>query len=255
MTVDTTIIQILEDFFLRFGIKYNNHDKVTLWLIRYFNFRLKYIVLNQREVKVSKGLTEKISTHPNCNVLSDIFNKAAQGDDLNPYQSKASFNADYPDLLFNDWGIHHLHLRSDKENPSDYFNGRTGLLLFVKFTIDTAYFLDIKSHDDWSNTDFIRIIQRNWPEIIADREIPNTQWSPNFNDEKIGILRKKGYLFGINVDEKAYLILGHGRTSSGDNAMAIRLANEVWRWVGENKHLFDTNLDTFKLGLNEQLHI
>ncbi len=159
------------------------------------------------------------------------------------------------DLLFNDWGIHHLHLRSDKENPSDYFNGRTGLLLFVKFTIDTAYFLDIKSHDDWSNTDFIRIIQRNWPEIIADREIPNTQWSPNFNDEKIGILRKKGYLFGINVDEKAYLILGHGRTSSGDNAMAIRLANEVWRWVGENKHLFDTNLDTFKLGLNEQLHI
>lgn len=130
--------------------------------------------------------------------------------------------------------------------------------MFVRFTNDIAYFLDIKSHKDKnlrSDTDLIRIIQKNWPDTISDKEVPNIKWNPNLNDEEIGTIRKKGYLFGINVDDKAYLLLGHGQATSGDNMMASRMADEVWRWVGQNKHLIETDIESFKTGLLDQLHI
>ncbi len=258
MTHQTILIEILESFFKQFEIKYKKHDKEHLMLTRYYNFRLKYIDLGQRQIRVSKELSEKISAHPNKNAIFDIFTLTIKGLDINPYQSKESFNADYHDLLFNDWGIHHLHLSNEKKKPTDYFHTRTGDLLFVRFTNEVAYFLDIKSHKDknvWSDTDLIRIIQKNWADTIADKEVPNVKWTPDLNDEEIGILRKKGYLFGVNVDDKAYLLLGHGQASSGDNMMAGRMADETWRWVGDNKHLLGTDLALFKSRLREQLSI
>ena len=258
MATDSIIIQLLEKFFLKFGITYSRHDNTHLWLARYFNFRLKYIVQGRRQIRVSKELAVKIQTHPNREGLFDVFDLAIKGGDLNQYQSKQSFNTDFHDLLYNDWGLHHLHLNSTKKKSTDYFNARTEALLFVRFTNHFAYFLDIKSHRDknvWSDTDLIRIIQRNWPDSIADKEVPNIKFSPNFDDEEIGVLRKKGYLFGINVDGKAYLMLGHGQSSSGDNMMATKMADEVWRWVAQNEHLIKTDLESFKEGLLYQLHM
>lgn len=258
MTPQIVLREILERFFSQFGIKYEKHGPENLLLTRYYNFRLKYIIIGQRQIRVSKELSKKITEHPKQDAIFDIFSRTLKGLDINPYQSKESFNADYHDLLFNDWGIHHLHLCREKKKQTDYFHIRTGDLLFVKFTEEIAYFLDIKSHNDknvWSNTDFIRIIQRNWPETIADKEISNVKWYPNLNDEEIGILRRKGYLFGVNVDDKAYLLLGHGQASSGDNMIAGRMADEIFRWIGKNKHLFDTNLPDFKERLMNQLSI
>lgn len=256
MTYQTILTEILEDFFNQFGIKYKKHDNENLILTRYYNFRLKYIVLGKRQIRVSKELSKKISTHSNQNAIFDIFTRTIKGINLNPYQSKESFNIDFHDLLFNDWGIHHLHLSNEKKKQTDYFHTRTGDLLFIRFTNETAYFLDIKSHKDknvWSDTGLIRIIQKNWPDTIADKEVPNVTWTPDLNDEEIGILRKKGYLFGVNVGDKAYLLLGHGQASSGDNIMAGRMANETWRWIGKNKHLLETDLVQFRSGLMEQL--
>lgn len=258
MTPQTILKEILEDFFNQFGIKYKKHDRESLLLTRYYNFRLKYIVLGQRQIRVSKELSQKISTHPKQNAIFDIFDRTIKGLDINPYQSKEAFNADFHDMLFNDWGIHHLHLSNEKKNPTDYFHTRTGDLLFIRFTDEIAYFLDIKSHKDknvWSDTDLIRIIQKNWEDTIKDKEVPNVKWNPDLNDEQIGILRNKGYLFGINVDDKAYLMLGHGQASSGDNMMAGRMADEVWRWIGKNKHLLDIDTTQFKIQLKERLSI
>lgn len=258
MTHHTILTEILEDFFYQFGIKYKKHDREDLMLTRYYNFRLKYIILGKRQIRVSNELSKKISIYPNKDVIFDIFTRTIKGFDINPYQSKEAFNADYHDRLFNDWGIHHLHLSNEKKKPTDYFHTRTGDLIFIRFTDDIAYCLDIKSHNDknvWSDTDLIRIIQKNWAETIADREVPNVKWSPELNDEEIGILRRKGYLFGVNINNKAYLMLGHGQASSGDNLMAGRMADEVWRWIGKNKHILDIDPIQFKTELKERLSI
>jgi hypothetical protein len=258
MTPQSILTEILEVFFRQFGIKYKRHDRESLLLTRYYNFRLKYIVCKPRQIRVSSELSNKLSKHKNKDSIFDIFNHTIKGQDINPFQSKDSFNADFHDLLFNDWGIHHLHLCSEKEKTTDYFNRRTGDLLFVRFTDEIAYFLDIKSHKDknvWSDTDLIRIIQRNWNESIEDKEVKDVTWHPHLNDEEIGKLRKAGLLFGINVDGKSYLLLGHGQATSGDNMMASRLANEISRWIGHNKHLVETDIERFKIELKERLSI
>lgn len=250
------LIELIEDFLKQFGITYKKHERPSLLLQRYFNFRLKYIVVGQRQIRLSSELQAKITAHPAKDAVFDLIYKTGKGLNLNPYQSKGAFNADVHDDLFNDWGIHHLHLSTRKKKPGDFFVERSDYLLFVRFTETIAYFLDMQLHkekDVWSKKEFIRIIQRNWPESIADREMPGMVFDPNLNDNEIGILRKKGYLFGVNVDDKAYLFLGHGQASSGDNLMAGRMCNEVLRWMWANEDTYASDRRQFVLNLKEKL--
>lgn len=183
--------------------------------------------------------------------------RAAVGDDLNPFQSKESFNSDYHDLLFNDWGIHHLHLSKDKKNSRDFFNSRTGSLLFVRFTDSIAYFIDVKHHKDpnvWSDRDILRIIQRNWESSIADRQSGSAVGlSEELSDEDLGALRKMGYMTGAEVNGKFYVHLGHGQASTGDNIMAGRMADRIIRWIGENENLFRLDHQKFVTCLMNRL--
>ncbi|SHE95394.1 hypothetical protein [Chryseobacterium sp. OV279] len=257
--VENLINEILSDFYLNTNVKYKIHNSVNLSLVRYFNFRLKYIAVVPRKIMISKELLKSIENNKSLNILFliQIFNKASKGLDLNPFQSKQSFNSNVHDSLFNDWGIHHLHISHEKATDQDFFNRRTGPLLFVRFTDDTAYFIDVKPHNNknvWSNRDFIRILKNNWPESI-ERFEAGFRIYPDLDDSDIGILRNKGYLFGINVDDKSYLLLGHGQATSGDNMMASRLANNVWRWVGEHIELIQNNKSLFKKKLIEQLYM
>jgi hypothetical protein len=256
--LDKSVSEILEEFFIGLGIKYTKGVDAHFLMARYFNFRIKYIENHAREIRISKELERKIPNHINREALYDIFLKIVQGNDINPYQSKASFDSDFNDGLFNDWGIHHLHLNSFKKNQTDYFNIRTELLVFVRFKENTAYFLDIKSHKDnnvWSDKDLIRIIQQNWSETIAENEVHDVEFLDELNNEEIGLLRKSGCTSGLNVDGKSYLLLGYGQATSGINIMAMMTANNVWRWIGENKLLFMNDIQEFKAKLKEQLGI
>ncbi|SMO54078.1 hypothetical protein SAMN06265171_102422 [Chryseobacterium rhizoplanae] len=255
--VEKVINEILSDFYLKMDVKYTTHSSINLSLVRYFNFRLKYIDQVPRKIMISKELLESLENNKNLNILSllHIFNRTERGLDLNPFQSKQSFNSNVHDRLFNDWGIHHLHISHKKNLENEFFNKRTGPLLFVRFTDDTAYFIDVKSHHDkdvWSTKDFIRILKNNWPQSI-ERFEAGFRIYPDLDDSDIGTLRKNGYLFGINVDEKSYILLGHGQATSGDNLMATRLAGNIWRWVGQNISLVQNNKTLFKFELLKQL--
>ncbi|WP_439584119.1 hypothetical protein [Dyadobacter bucti] len=213
--------------------------------------------MKRRQVLVSKELAPKIRSSPHSEGTIAILYRAAAGYDLNPFQSKESFNSDYHDLLFNDWGIHHLHLSKDKKNPNDFFNSRTGSLLFVKFTDSIAYFIDVKHHKDpnvWSDRDMLRIIQRNWECSIADRQSRSAVgWSEEISDKELGELRKRGYTTGVEVDGKFYMLLGHGQASTNDNIMAGRMADQVIRWIGLNEDLFRQNRQQFVKDLMDRL--
>ncbi|MCF2497938.1 hypothetical protein [Dyadobacter chenhuakuii] len=257
MFAEKTINELLDQYFIHFGIKNQKQDRISLRLTRYFNFRLKYIVVKTRQVLVSKELAPKITSSPHSEGIIEILYRAAVGYDLNPFQSKESFNSDYHDLLFNDWGIHHLHLSKDKKNPKDFFNSRTGSLLFVRFTDSIAYFIDIKHHKDpnvWSDRDMLRIIQRNWESSIADKQSRSAVgWSEEISDNELGELRKMGYTTGVEVDGKFYMLLGHGQASTNDNIMAGRMADQVIHWIRLNEDLFRHDRQQFVTELMDRL--
>ncbi|TDX83094.1 hypothetical protein [Epilithonimonas xixisoli] len=252
------IDEILEQFYNGIGIKYKHQKDESISLSRYFNFRLKLIAVRPRNVYVSKESLPNIYFSENRESIFLLLEKLRNGIDVNPFQSKQFFNSDYHDMMFNDWAIHHLHLNHTKKNSTDYFNIRTGELLFVKISEDTAYVLDLKKHNDknvWSNKDIIRIIRNNWNYLIEPYEVGGGQWYPNLNDEEIGIMRNKGFSFSINVDDKTYLMIGHGYSVSGDNGTAVELANEIYRWIGKNIDLFDSDIKKFKILLKKQMQL
>lgn len=258
MKPQDVINEILIEFYNKFNIRYKSSNNSSTSLSRYYNFRLKFIEVKPRRVLISKESVPNIFLSAHKNDIFILLEKIKKGFDINPYQSKQSFNTDYHDMMFNDWGIHHLHLSHSKQKPNDYFNARTGQLLYVKFDKDCAYVLNVQHHKDknpWSNTDIVRIIRNNWNHLLIQSEVGSGDWSPNLTDEEIGVLRNKGYTFSINVDDKSYLMLGHGYAVSGDNMAATHLANEVYRWIGKNLDLFDRDQKGFKAELKKKMHL
>lgn len=55
MEPEDKIIELIENFFKKFGIRYSQHDNYSSWLLHYFNFRLKYIGVCKREVSFPKN--------------------------------------------------------------------------------------------------------------------------------------------------------------------------------------------------------
>lgn len=258
MRPEDLINEILIDFYKKFKIKHKTSNDGVRSLAKYYNFRLKFIEVKPRNVQISKESIPGIFLSDHKDDIFTLLNKIREGADLNPYQSKQSFNADYHDMMFNDWGIRHLHLNHNKQKPGDYFNIRTGNLLFLKLDENNAYVLNVRHHNDknvWSNIDIIRIIKNNWNHLLAPCEVGVGNWAPKLNDEEIGVLRNKGYTFSINVDNKSYLMLGDGYVSSGDNMAATALTNEVYRWIGRNLELFKLDVAKFKILLMEKMHL
>lgn len=250
------IDEILNEFYEEIGINYKIEKGQSINLTRYFNFRLKLIESRPRNVYISKESVPNIFLSKNKNNILKLLEKLKKGIDINPHQSRQFLNPDYHDMLFNDWAIHHLHLCHTKKKKNDYFYERTGELLFLKIYENNAYVLDIKHHKDknvWSNTDIIRLIRNNWDYLLQPFEVGSGNWYPNLNDEEIGIMRSKGLTFSINVDDKTYLMLGHGYSVSGDNGTANRMANEVIRWIGRNLEIYNSDAATFKKLLKKQM--
>ena len=46
---EKTMNELLDQYYIHFGIKNQKQDRVSLRLTRYFNFRLKYIVVRRRQ--------------------------------------------------------------------------------------------------------------------------------------------------------------------------------------------------------------
>lgn len=250
------IDDILSEFYKEIGINYTIEKGKSTNLTRYFNLRLKLIETRPRKVYISKESVPNIFLSKNRSNILKLLENIRNGIDVNPHQSRQFLNPDYHDMMYNDWAIHHLHLSHIKKRENDYFNERTGELLFLKVFENNAYILDVKHHKDknvWSNTDIIRLIRNNWNYLLEPFEVGKGNWSPNFNDEEIGIMRNKGYTFSINVDNKTYLMLGHGYSTSGDNSTAISLANEVIRWIGKNLELYNVDKIVFKKLLKKQM--
>jgi hypothetical protein len=246
------IIESIVKFYTYYGIKFKVKESYDGYLINYFNFRLKYLPWFPREIFISTELQAKMQSHPNKPCIDNIITKLRNGNDINQHQSTTLSNSEYDDDLFNDWGLHHLHL-SEKFHPNhSYFYERTEDLLFIKFINDNAYLIDILPHKNFSKKSLIGIIQNNWDQILI--ESAHT-YTPDFSEAEITILRKKGIMAGINVNGRGYMMLGHGYSTSGDNSMAADLTVDLIRWIGQNIHLQQNDNSLFKQSLLERLRI
>lgn len=98
---------------------------------------------------------------------------------------------------------------------SDGFVQRTGPVLFARFTNDTAYFLAVLPHNNWTRQELVRIIHQNWPDAISRyrRSGVDLEWIPT--DDEVRKLRKHGILSIVQVEPGViYMPIGGGYATS-----------------------------------------
>jgi hypothetical protein len=117
------------------------------------------------------------------------------------------------DLLWADWGIHHLHVAEKQEGGQAYFSCRGDFLLFAMFGQDFALFVDVQPHSTdpehgdpsrFAREDLIRVVARNWPPIVEPFQLRGVLVSERqISDVDRKLLRKSGIDAPLVIDGTA----------------------------------------------------
>ncbi|MGH1378709.1 MAG: hypothetical protein ACRBB3_07790 [Alphaproteobacteria bacterium] len=181
--------------------------------LRYINWTDRLISLKSKSVLMSKELQESPEFLKFSDAIWEIYRKFTIGENLKAYLSRrivqkaislnnTSQSAD-KDGMLNEWGFHHLHLGTQLEN--DGFIQRTNELLFTRVFEDCVCFINIFTHDDFSNSEAIKILHRNWPETIRPFKMNDIKAPPTERtDQDRSELRKAGMTNFITIDGNVY---------------------------------------------------
>ena len=171
-------------------------------------------------------------------VLAEIERRIRRGENINPYLSRKLPDLRVNDDLLNDWGIQHLHLGKSVITTEGKNEGRiqgTRDLLYVYFTEQSAYFIVIGDHHTFAKQELLRILHDNWPELLKQYEEPSIKSviPDDLTSEHRRALRKAGYNMAVDImpDGTAYMMIGGGRTWSGDNSIDVRQTNHLHNWA------------------------
>lgn len=207
------------------GLRFKKSLPKDSLIIKYFTFCRKRGL--QTPYKILK------SNEFNCppeyqKGLSNLEEVLKNGGDISPYLSK-DVEKLKNDLMFNDWGVLHLHLGEELESNNKYIK-RTGPLLFLYFKGENVYFINIFQHQDWTKKEVLQIMYSNWPVLIQPyiMKIDGFQGlHPEYTEDQHLELRKAGVtvmleLIDENGEKFPIILTGMGITTSGDSMNDVR---------------------------------
>jgi hypothetical protein len=199
-------------------------------LVVYYNWASRLVPPQPRMVHKSQAFEQNPLTAQRASDLALIIADIERGRDLTKYLSRDILRAPVrvpgkrrrPDLdmMLNDWGVHHLHISSIIE--ADGFvkrNEPDEPLLFVSFTPNAAYLIDIMKHGDWCRDHVLGVLASQWPNegVIYEMKTPT---APNpITEEQRANLRGNGYNAAFTFDGRTFvprgLMVTGGRTMEG----------------------------------------
>lgn len=164
----------------------------------------------------------------------------------------------YIDLMLLDWGIHHLHLGTEKIIKGKNKGLIQGLqqILFVFITDDKAYIIGIFDHSSWTKKAVLHIIHDNWPHLLEPWKLNRAfDLVVESTDADRKSLRDAYVNSPFEIGNNVYFGAGGGITLAGTGSNEIHKANIVLRaanglsdWVNGNVAYIEKNIDS-KLGV------
>lgn len=191
-------------------------------IYEYSNLCERLIPAKPREIIYSKNFIRKVDCENGLKLLED---KIRNGNNLTPHLSRKILQANYSDGLLFDFGIYHLHLGEQQDEKHPILIEGKDDILYAAFTENKAFFICIDKHGKWGDTELLRIIQSEFPEVLEKWEYVTEPSSYPTEKERIE-LRKIGINTPVEVNGKYYITPGGGintaRTSSSGVLKMIR---------------------------------
>jgi hypothetical protein len=238
---------IATDLVTSYGLKFAEEvAHLSEPLLRWLDFTTRFIPPAPRSIlrsnKFPKALTPE--TQAALEAIEQLF---ITGKDVNPYQSKGLIlyndtsttkRQQRTDLLWADWGIHHLHLTTLPALPGEYFSPRSEWLLFCLVVKNSVGLIDIRNHsekDIFSDPSLIKIVVQTWPEFM-DRfklkgVLPPT--SSNHTAAEIASLRRAGVASFVEIDKQLFIGPGMGVTTASTPTRISQASMKIRRCVHE----------------------
>ncbi len=219
--------QILRNRLTAVGYSVDAGDSPDFVCVKYFNVLKRRISQLPRAVVVSAEFSCPTQHAAGVALISQ---KARNGEDVTPHQSKGLLDLNFNDSLLNDWDIHHFHLGTVSDQSG--FIQRTRALLFARVTDTHFYLIDVLNHGDWNRQRLVEIMHNNWPDSLCDYRYPGAlglEYKPS--DDDIRHLRRAGIDIAIQVsDGTVYDSIGGGYTTSGVSVDVASTCNSYWHF-------------------------
>lgn len=262
--------EIAEKAIDAFGLSYDKTAPENLHnpLLRWCDFILRYIPNATRHVYKSDKFPAFIPKEAEKGLkrIEELF---IAGGDVNPYQSKSLtlFNDTSSkkknkrtDMLWADWGIHHLHLPCNAVAPTEQYSERSEWILFLRVYNDVVLFIDVKNHNKgiepelFSQQELIKTFIRNWPEeagLYEMKGVIGLARDEPLTDSGIGTMRRNGINTPIEVNGKVYAPLGMGVTTAATSARVSSYHNRIYRYARDLEKIVIDEKNEFMKGIKE----
>lgn len=256
-----------------YGAKPIENDSLYLQLL---NFYSKHIEQRPREVIVSKFL--KVPDEYK-NGYEQLVQKIQLGQNLNQYLTSKIEEPNFNDTLLNTEGLFHFHLGEKLDKKLDnlknrYFKKTTDILI-AKVTPNKIYLLTIEPHasTDWNEKDFgslkikprhvtffhdkyLKIMANEFPELIRNRKLTNTQPTVKLDTKEKVILKSQKITSITSVGDDCYIDIptdGMGNSIhnlSMNNLFANSVARDMKYSIKPHLHTLElTNLQEYEIQL------
>jgi len=185
--------------------------------IQFLNLLKRLIPPEPRRVLVSDVLACPEEVRAGFDLLKA---KIFEGLDLTPHLSRR-IGRHCNDPLLNDWGLHHLHLGINVDTEG--FVEQGDLILLARFAPGVAYLIDIVRHRQWTNTDYMEILHRNWPASIERHRLYGVQVDATPTSDEVSVARRKRFNTLVRTkDGTVYAPPGGGISGAGSSMEVVR---------------------------------
>lgn len=227
------------------GIKYHKSKPIDY---QYLNYLRKRRVPTVNKVYNTPQL---FAFYKYKDKIDEIIRALENNIDLSSKLSRLSINSKTQDKMLNFFNIYHFHLGDNPHKTDPSFVERTEDLLFIYFHEKKAYILGIFPHPkEWLVDNWFKIIYNNWSTLLSTFELKGFSNNNKRSSEDIIKLRKAGINTPININEKSYIPLNFGVTTSGIRIEDVIFLNKFYKIIEYLESILKNNLE---LHLKERL--
>lgn len=224
---------ISEQYLKKYNLEYDISEDDRTIIERWINYEVRSIPIAKRKVIISKKIKSMHLTPEIETAFKNILRLFESGADLYPYLSKNISYEDYTDFLFCDWNIYHLHLSTEKDAKNPEFMKRSKHLLFLSLNTESAYFVDIRPHNEtfvFAQKELIEIIHENFPEVLEPYRMEGVlDIEYDLSDARqIDDLRKAGLNMCYKVNGDFYAPMGGGITTAKTSTRVRIIVNALY---------------------------